>query len=128
MTFLDDIGRFNTKVETLNHAVFVNTASAALESIKVGSPLTGSPGQPVADVAGGNLRGSWQLEFEDAQHALISTNSVYAPPNEDGIARPSGGPYRLLASIGGRFSVLLTRLGIYRIVDDETRRLVGRAA
>lgn len=127
-SFIDDIGRFNAKVEQLVPAVFVNLASAVKSSIQFGSVITGSPGQPVADVDGGNLRNSWQLEFESPESALVSTNSAYAPPNEDGIARPGGGPYRLLASVGGRHSVALTIAGVPRLLEDEREKLVGRAA
>lgn len=123
MAFRDDFQRATTKVLTDSRIVFVSSATEFFNSIVFGSALTGSPGQPVADVDGGNLRASWQLTFPTPTSALVSTNSVYAPPNEDGIARPSGGPYLLRASIGGRFSVALSTWGLSKIVLEEARRL-----
>lgn len=123
MSFADDMKRIAAKLATVERAVFVSAATEVFNSIVYGSALTGSPGQPVADVNGGALRASWQLEFPSPTSALISTASVYAESNEDGIARPGGGPYMLRASIGGRFSIRLTLNAIEKIVAEETARL-----
>ena len=123
MSFLDDIKRFNVKLENLTQEGFVGTVAEAKNSIVFGSPLTGAPGQVVADVGGGNLRDSWQVEFEDPNTALISTNVPYAESNEDGIARPGGDPYIQRSAVGGRWNVALTRAGIQNIVDSEVERL-----
>jgi phage gpG-like protein len=125
MSFADDIKRFNRKVERLAQEVFVGVVAEAKTSIVEGSPLTGAPGQVVADEHGGNLRGSWQTEFEDPNTAIISTNVPYAESNEDGIARPGGGPYVQRSAVGGRWSLALTRMGIQRIVDDVATKLSG---
>ena len=124
MTFSEDIKRFNAKVENLTQEVFVGVVAEAKDSIVNGSPLTGSPGQPVDT---GNLRDSWQTEFKDENTAVISTNVVYAPQNEDGISRPSGVEYRQKSAQGGRWSVALTRAGIQNIVDDVVNKLTGDA-
>jgi len=122
--FLDQIRRHNAKVELeLLPEVFLGVVAEAKNSIVFGSPLTGAPGQVVADVGGGALRGSWIDEFEDANNALISTSSPYAEQNEDGIARPSGDPYVQRSAIGGRWNVALTRMNIQRIVDDVANKL-----
>ena len=124
MSFLDDIRAFNAKVElNLLPEVFVGVVAEVKNSIVFGSPLTGAPGQVVADVGGGTLRGSWIDEFEDANTALISTSSPYAPQNEDGIARPGGGQYTQRSATGGRWNVALTRMNSQRIVDDVAAKL-----
>jgi len=114
--------QFATKVQTLVPAVFVASAAHAHRSVQEGSPDTGSKGQPVDE---GNLRASIQLEFPSRTEALISTNVGYAESNEDGIARPGGGPYIQRSSVGGRWSFALTIAGIQRIVDVEAARLAG---
>ena len=124
MGFLSEIQAHNAKVELdLLPAVFVGVVAETKNSIQFGSPLTGAPGQVVADENGGALRASWQSEFEDANNAIISTSSPYAPQNEDGIARPGGGPYVQRSATGGRWNVALTRMGWQRIVDDVAAKL-----
>lgn len=124
MSFLDGIRAHNEKVEhDLLPEVFAGWVAESKNSIVFGSPLTGAPGQVVADVDGGTLRASWQTEFEDSNNALISTKVPWAPQNEDGIARPSGGPYVQRSAIGGRWSVALTRMNSQRILDDVAAKL-----
>jgi hypothetical protein len=131
MSFAEDLKRFTVKVETRSQAVFLNTVSAAQDSIVNGSALTGSPGQPVGQYGpgyhegevGGELKASWQTMFNGPWSAEIVTNSPYAPQNEDGIARPGGGPYTQRSTVGGRHSVALTVAGSQRIVDSETKKV-----
>lgn len=139
MAFSDDLKMFTVKVQARNQAVFTGVIAETLNSIVFGSPLTGSPGQPIADIDGGNLRASWQAglggpdstpgygspRWESNTVAVIGTMCVYAKSNEDGIARPGGGAYRLLASTGGRWSVRNTINGFQRIVNQVTRDLTG---
>ena len=123
MSFGQDLRRFQEKVEFRTHEVFVETASEVHSGIQNGSPITGAPGQPVDT---GNLKASWQLRFEDRDHAVIQTNVAYAESIEDGISYAHGGaPLTLRSSVGGFHSVALTRAGIQRIVDAVTRRLYG---
>jgi hypothetical protein len=113
--FNKQLTAFVRKVETTSQAIFVNTASAAKESIVNGSSLTGAPGQPVDT---GNLRNSWQLTFESPTSALISTNVEYAPFVEDnvrGVTFKNHGPH----------SVKLTIQNLDKIVADETAKAVG---
>lgn len=117
MSFASDVRAWTLKVETRTQDVFVNTASAALESIRSGSAVTGAPGQPVDT---GNLKGSWNLTMESPTTALIQTNVAYAPAIEDGVG--PHGPLTLRSTVGGFHSVALTRAGLPRIVDDETRK------
>lgn len=134
MSFADDLKRWTEKVQTKSHAVFVNTASAALESIRSGSPLTGAPGQPVDT---GTLRASWHLTFESPTRALISTNIAYAPVIEENARTaydpngvqpkraPStdGGTRRIKSTVGGHHSVRQTRVNLQRIVDAEAEAM-----
>jgi hypothetical protein len=120
MSFSDDVKRFGVKVTAVTKDVFVNVASAAKDSIVNGSPVTGAPGQPVDT---GALKNSWQLEFMSPTEARISTNIAYAESNEDGIARPGGGPYVQRSPVGGRWSVRLTVLGMPNLVAAETAKV-----
>lgn len=126
MSFFEALKRFSVKLETKTRQAFVAGCAAIKNSIVEGSPLTGSPGQPVGDPAtdpnSGNLRDSWTLEFEDANHALISTNVIYAPHNEYGITE-DGRPYVQRSAVGGRHSVALTMAGAQRLMDAEAARL-----
>jgi hypothetical protein len=123
MSFAADIERWTRKVKVANEAVFSGVVAETKNSIVFGSPLTGAPGQVVADVRGGELRASWQAEFETPTRALISTSVPWAQQNEDGVARPGGGPYEQRAAIGGRWNVALTRRGFANIVADVCNRL-----
>ena len=132
MAFSDDMLHFTIHARALTQAAFVNTCSAVLGSIQSGSPITGSPGQPVGQYGpgyhpgetGGALKASWQLTFPSPTEGLISTDKVYAPMNEYGVTE-DGRPYRQLSTVGGRASVRLTVAGWTRLVDSETAKLNG---
>ncbi len=120
MSFTDDIKGFTVKLEAKNQELFANIVSATKESIVNGSPVTGSPGQPV-DTA--NLRNSWTEGFESESVATISTNVEYAPYVEEGLAH--GQPAHFQNH--GPHSVEQTALGFDRLVVDEARKLEGGA-
>lgn len=105
---------------------FLRIVTAAHDSIVFGSALTGSPGQPVANVKGGQLRASWQTEIDETGlRATIGTNLIYARGIEDGISGKTGLPMTLRANIGGFHSVGLTVAGMPNIIAaavEETRR------
>lgn len=115
--FTDSLRSFTLKCEARNQAIFVNTVSAVKSSITDGSPLTGSPGQPVRS---GTLKNSWQASFDSATSATISTNIVYAEPIEEGVG--PYGPLVLRSATGGFHSVRLTRAGFDHIVSDEAKK------
>lgn len=118
MTFTEDLARFMAKTEAKAKAVFVNSASAVQQSIVHGSPITGSPGQPVDF---GTLRDSWSPPlFDSPTSATISTNLEYAPSIEDNLRGA-----RLRSSVGGFHSVRLTVGAFERLVDAETRKVTG---
>lgn len=128
MTFSGDLKGFAARVQANAQAVFVNTASAAHESIVDGSSVTGAPGQPVDT---GNLRGSWQLQFETPTIARISTNVEYAPYIEDGIVQARSGQVsghtqqRLVFKNHGPHSVKLTIAGVSKLANAEAEKLAG---
>lgn len=131
MSFADGLRRFQLTVEERSHQVFVGSVAAAKESIVFGSPITGSPGQPVGQygpdynpgAVGGTLRASWTEEFLSASQARVSTNLVYAPPIEDGIG--PHGPIRIRSTVGGIGSVAKTVAGWQRLVEYVTQQVVG---
>jgi hypothetical protein len=114
MSFRADMRRFMIHCDSNLAAITVGSVELAQRSIQYGSDLTGSPGQPEQS---GDLIVSWTIEAIDARRARIYTMSPYAESNEDGIARPGGGPYVLRSARGGRWSVRKTRIGFYKIVD-----------
>lgn len=122
-TFLDAINKFIGKAEVNSQVTFVGSVTETKNSIVHGSELTGAPGQVVADYQGGTLAASWQEEWLSPTQVRISTSAPHAQSNEDGIARPGGGPYVQRSAIGGRHSVALTRAGFDKIVDREAARL-----
>jgi hypothetical protein len=130
MSFESDLEKFVIHAEEMEQALWVNSLSAVHDSIQNGSPVTGSPGQPVGQYGpgyhegevGGTLKASWQVVPEAERRARVATNEVYAPENEFGIRRKDGGPYVQRSSVGGRHSVALTMAGWDKIVADETRK------
>jgi len=121
MSFSDQIRVFAVKADTTSKVVFPNSVSAAHSSITVGSGVTGSPGQPVDT---GELRTSWQIEFESPTSATISTGVPWARQNEDGVTE-DGRPYMQRSPVGGRHSVALTIVGMQRLVDAEAAKVTA---
>lgn len=135
MSFADDLTHFRAKLDTRVTHLLPAVASAVHNSIVNGSELTGSPGQPVGQYGpgynvgevGGTLKASWTVRFPEKDTAEIGTTLVYAPHNELGVTE-DGRPYRQRSSVGGRFSVAITRAGFDKIVEYEAKRLTGTAA
>lgn len=126
MSWEQDIDRYTVKLnEAVPKHLLPGVTSELYASIVDGSPLTGSPGQPVGQYGpgyhpgevGGDLRTSWQIEFLSPDTARVITNSQHAKQNEDGIARPSQGTYIQRSTVGGRHSVALTLASAQKIVD-----------
>lgn len=111
MSFQEDLRRFQLAVEAKSTRVFVDTVMAVKESVVLGSPITGAPGQPVDSA---NLRDSWTEEFRDATHARVITNVAYAVPIEEGVG--PHGPLTLRSEVGGFGSVAKTVAGFPRLV------------
>jgi hypothetical protein len=114
MSFRSDILQHQSHVRRNIVALHHGASRAALNSIKYGSTLTSAPGQPVQE---GDLRESWKTRLLDEMLTEIYTDSPYAPPNEDGINRQTGGPYVLRSAEGGRWSVYKTRMNFDILVD-----------
>jgi hypothetical protein len=108
MTFSADLLDFARKLKLRNQRVFLTSVTEVDRSIRVGSPLTGAPGQPVDT---GALRNSWETTFPTKSTAEVSTAQNYAPYIEDGAGM------QLRSKVGGFHSVKLTRAGWQRIVD-----------
>jgi phage gpG-like protein len=109
---------FRVKLEKQTMDIFRGTVDGALASIQTGSPTTGAPGQPVDT---GNLRASWNVQYESPTVALISTNVEYAPYIEAGVG-PKGA-LTLRSQVGGFNSVELTKQGIDLLVNEEIVRV-----
>lgn len=117
-TFAEQIANWATMVRAKQRAIWVDAGTEVLRSIQEGSEITGAPGQPVGQygegynqgAVGGTLKASWQRWFPTEHTQIVATNIVYARPNEDGVS-PTGGSYVQRSTVGGRFSVALTRAG-----------------
>ena len=112
------IDRFEAKVQRRLIEVHAKVAFALRDSVVFGSPVTGSPGQPVDT---GNLRASWQLSFPSLLLARLVTSAVYAEAIENGVG-PSG-PMVLKSPVGGFHSVRMTRTGFQKLVDKIVREV-----
>lgn len=115
MSFGKDLQDFIADLRRKRQALFINCVSHVETSIKVGSAVTGAPGQPVDT---GNLLNSWVTEFESPQLAVIGTPVVYAPPIEDNLRGA-----QLRSEVGGFHSVKMTRAGWPAIVEYEAAAL-----
>ena len=115
MSFERDVLRFADKAGQRASAVFVNVAAAVKDSVVYGSPVTGSPGQPVDT---GNLRSSFQVTFDSPTVARISTNVEYAPLIEDNIRGA-----RLRSTVGGFHSAKQTIAGFPRLQEAVNREV-----
>lgn len=131
MGFTDDVELFVEKLQTRERDVLVNVTTAVRDSITEGSPVTGSPGQPV-DL--GALKASWQTIIEEEWIHAVITNLEYAPAIENGQQEPyttkkgtpvTPGPMTLRSAVGGFHSVKLTRAGFQKLVDNELARAGG---
>jgi hypothetical protein len=119
----DDFRRRGAQLERMTRDIFANVAVGLHQSIQVGSPVTGAPGQPL-DL--GTLRNSWMLEF-DGDTASIGTNVEYAEAVEDAVGPYGPRVYGAKNNIGGSHSVKMTVAGAQRIVDLEVARRAAQA-
>jgi hypothetical protein len=110
-SFAEQMRAFAQRTQVRATAAFDEIVDATAASIVEGSPVTGSPGQPVGVDGGptdGELRDSWSIERGD-QSARIASSAPYAADVEDNLA-------------GARFhnhgphSVKLTALGFGPLV------------
>jgi len=140
-SFSSQLMNFSAHISGLAQEVFAGTVAELTNSIVYGSTITGAPGQVVQDsgpgVIAGNLLASWlggmeggtpgfnSPVWESPNVAVIGTFCPYAESNEDGIARPGGGPYMQRSAIGGRWSVAHTRAGFQAVVDKVTKDLAA---
>jgi len=115
MSFASDLRKFTQKLERRNRRIFLRVTSEVDKSIRKGSALTGSPGQPVQT---GFLRNSWETSFPSKTVSQVSTNCEYAEFIEDG--GNSRGKFTLRSKVGGFHSVKLTRAGFQKIADHVT--------
>jgi len=129
MSFESDVQAFAQNIQDRVQLTFVNTAVAVQSSIKFGSTITASPGQPVGQYGpgynegrvGGTLQASWQLTFPSIGNARISSYLPYAPVIEEGIGKY--GPLRLRSTVGGFHSVALTVAGFHRLLAAEAMKV-----
>ena len=135
-TFEGAIARWLAKVESRKTMLFVNVYNGLRDSIMVGSPLTGAPGQPV-DTA--TLKLSWLLgnRFTASEIDLVNlvgilgTRLSYAPVIEEdnpAFYDPRGEnrelPHVRKSTVGGPHSVKLTHANWDKIVDAALATII----
>jgi len=133
-SFKEQMNAAALKVETKSNAVFVRTVELLRDSIVDGSPLTGSPGQPVDT---GELKNSWHTTLPTPTSAIVGTNVVYAPMIEDGIrdigerrGNATGSTQQRLtlrSEVGGFHSVKLSVAGFDRLVAQAVTDVGGES-
>jgi hypothetical protein len=132
-SFTVQLNAFKVKTERQLGDVFAGVTQECDKSVRTGSEITGSPGQPVgqygpgyhAGKKGGFLRSSWIGRPLSRWSWVFETNAPYAESIEDGVSYAHGGtPMTLRSSVGGWHSVALTVAGFQRIVDVVTSRVV----
>lgn len=96
--------------------IFELASNLAYRSVKVGSEITGSPGQPVDT---GALRDSYTMIRPSRWTREIFSPLIYAPFIEAGIG--PHGPLTLRSLVGGWHSLKLTVASWQRIVDLAAR-------
>ena len=121
MSFASDLKRFGDKYDRRARDFHIGVTDEVQRSVVEGSALTGAPGQPVAAVLGGTLKGSWIPSHIAPFRWRTVTNTVYAPSIEDLIG--PHGKITIRSSVGGGHSVKLTRAGWQNIVDHVARRV-----
>lgn len=126
----NELEAFKEKFRRRQRAAFLGTAGALQGSLVEGSPVTGSPGQPVDE---GNLKESFIESFPDEWEWKTETNAEYAQAIEEGeqgpYVRADGtevhpAPMTLRSEVGGFNSLKLTRAGFQDLVDDVVREIV----
>lgn len=111
---------FKKKTYLRTNAVVNGVIVEVDRSVRLGSELTNSPGQPV-DTA--YLLNSWQQVWQGKNSVTLITRTKYARPIEDGTRE--GRALTLRSEVGGFHSVKLTVAGYQRIVKHVVQTVRG---
>lgn len=117
MSFQEDMDRFVRKVHDRHDRLFRACVNHAERSIKVGSSVTGAPGQPVKT---GALLKSWRTVRGKRKATIASYGVYYAPIIEDNRRGA-----QLRSKVGGFHSVKLTRNNWNKLVRHELNKIKG---
>jgi hypothetical protein len=120
MSFATEMKSFGAEALAQMFEIIDGSGNECFRSVRDGSELTGSHGQPVKEGGDAKLKESWQLETISDAEREVSTDVYYAGEMEDGIG-PKG-QIELHSSVGGFHSVALTTAGFGAIVDSEAGR------
>lgn len=116
--FADQLDGFASLLNDRQAMVFGAVVDHTRASIVEGSPVTGSPGQPVDT---GELRDSWKVRYERPGVAVIASDAPHALAveiNVRGITYSNHGPH----------SVALTRAGFATLAKRVARNIIARAS
>lgn len=119
MSFAVDMARVDRNVRSKVYDLIDAVAAHAEVSIKYGSPVTGSPGQPVEFE---NLRKSYNA----VRLGRASVNIISDLPYAEIIENNRRGA-QLRSSVGGFHSIKITRIGWGRLVAYEARKIKVRS-
>lgn len=125
--FINAIKLFDGNIQSRTQRIIKRSVLLAYNSIRIGSAITGAPGQPVKS---GDLLASWNVTWMDRWTAIVSSDLIYAHLIEAGIG--AHGPLTLRSKVGGFHSVKLTAMNWDKIVElvtaDEIYRRMQEAA
>lgn len=116
MSFAGDVAAWTHTVPQLAQQTFERSVDGLFISVVDGSPITGSPGQPVGET--GELRDSWRKEIR-ADEAQIFTDHPGAPTIEAGLREGR----RLTFHRGGPHSLKLTIASWPAIVAEAVQQV-----
>jgi hypothetical protein len=118
MSWNPPLTKFSKEYNRRIMAIFHRTVQLVYESVVLGSPVTGAPGQPVDT---GALRASWAIRWLSPTQAQISTGIDYAihvELNERNVT------FR----VGGAHSLSKTRANFDKLYEQATREVLAGAA
>lgn len=115
-----NVGGIFVRITTRYNAMADATDDIALESIQVGSRITGAPGQPVDKF---QLLPSYHIERLGVRTSRIVSYLPYAWGIEHGVG--PHGPIKLRSSVGGFHSIKRTIAAMDRVAAAALRRING---
>jgi hypothetical protein len=129
--FYDEVRAFADKVRRRAIDTVTEASVQVQESVTVGSPVTGAPGQPVDT---GALKTSFIPERLSELEWQTTTNLEYATAIEEGVQAPyvrangtlvTPRPIVFRSAVGGAHSVALTRAAWPQVVELSVEIVTG---
>jgi hypothetical protein len=121
MAFAGDLRAFSIRLSGRARATYDGVVAETWTSLVNGSPLTGSPGQPVGET--GDMRASWFKQLAGPWVTEMLTHDPGARTIEGG--RRLGRRLHRRVTQGGFHSLKLTMIHFGRILSSVVRQVAG---